>query len=153
MVKPDNIQRNTALPTVHNKFQPRWLSGDNRGKKRQQDERIHLSWSSTVCSRFVKRLNRTKRSTKPLFFLAAACMVPPRSTASQICATDCWSQSYLVRLLRRQFSSEKSGYQAPPRKQKAKGGSVAFQQGRRNEKWDCKNCSRTHHFWVTITAV
>ncbi len=33
----------------------------------------------------------------------------------------CWSQSYLVRLLRRQFSSEKSGYQAPPRKQKARG--------------------------------
>lgn len=107
---------------MHNKFQPRWLSGDNRGQKRQQDERIHLSWSSAVCSRFVKWLNRTKRSTKPPFFLSAAFMVPPRSAASQICATDCRSQSYLVRLLRRQFSLEKSGCQAPPRKQKAKGG-------------------------------
>ena len=31
----------------------------------------------------------------------------------------CWSRSCLVRLLRRRFSLEKSGYQAPPRKQKA----------------------------------
>lgn len=69
--------------------------------------------------------------------------VPPRSATCQICATDCWSRSYRVRLLRRRFSLEKSGYQAPPRKQKAQERerergwrSVDAQRGSRSEKWD-----------------
>ncbi|MEQ2181964.1 hypothetical protein GOODEAATRI_017125 [Goodea atripinnis] len=40
----------------------------------------------------------------------------------------CWSQFSLLRLLRQQSGPVKSGYLAPPRKQKAKkGGSVACQ--------------------------
>lgn len=83
---------NPAVPTVHNKFQPRWLSDDNRGKKRQQDERIHLSRSSAVCCK-KKWFNRSKRSTKSsssflcnrLYGPSPICCVP------DLCH-DCWSQ-------------------------------------------------------------
>lgn len=139
-------KKNRALPTVYDKFQPRWLSGDHRGEERQQDERIHLSWSSAVCCVWKNKIiNPSTKSTSSFLRSVPAKKnpVPPRSATCQICATDCWSRSYRVRLLRRRFSLEKSGYQAPPRKQKAQERerergwrSVDAQRGSRSEKWD-----------------
>lgn len=80
-----------------------------------------------------KWLNRTKPSTKPS--LLRRCSRLLWSLPELLRATDCCSRSYPVRLLRRQFTLEKSGCQAPPRKQKAKG-SVGVQQGSTDEKQD-----------------
>lgn len=71
-------KKNRALPTVYDKFQPRWLSGDHRGEERQQDERIHLSWSSAVCCVWKnKMINPSTKSTSS--FLRS---VPAKKTRS-----------------------------------------------------------------------
>lgn len=74
------------LPTVHNKFQPRWLSGDHRDQKRHQDERIHLSWGSVECKRIpIKLLNPTKRSREIPLLPCSLCGSTPICRVPELC--------------------------------------------------------------------
>lgn len=129
MVKPDNIQKTQhCLPCTTN-----FSRGDFPA--------ITVAKSDIRTREFIFKLRRAVKPVckmtepnealhrilllrlLPLPLLPCSCLLwsLPELLRPGFCATDCWTRSYLVRLLRRQFSEEKSGCQAPPRKQKAKG--------------------------------